>query len=248
MLDHSFEFTRVDGGTEIDRVPVPLVHVVTGTDGGMTVAKLQRQRRIALEVHRTGIAVQPDESEDAAAHLEHDNAFPERIVLDRTRHAGAHGDHVVSGHAKNCYAKGDIVPIKDLAPFVGRWELAVDLPGAEDVRGDVTFELMGELLIQRVVIPVPEAPDSYCVILAGESQFVQHYFDSRGVARRYEMTFDGRTWTLERTKPDLTPLEFCQRFTGTLSDDGDVISGEWQASADGNEWTRDFTLTYRRIG
>jgi hypothetical protein len=34
------------------------------------------------------------------------------------------------------------------------------------------------------------------------------------------MTFDGRTWTLERTKADFSPLDFHQRFVGTISDDG----------------------------
>ena len=140
-----------------------------------------------------------------------------------------------------------MMPIQELATFVGRWELAVDLPGAENVRGDVTFEMMGELLVERAVIPVPEAPDSCCVIVEHDGEFTQHYFDSRGVARRYEMTFDGHTWTLERTTPDLTPLEFCQRFIGTLSEDGVVITGEWQSSPDGSEWTRDFGLAYRRI-
>jgi hypothetical protein len=139
------------------------------------------------------------------------------------------------------------VPIQELAAFAGRWELAVDLPGAEDVRGDVTFELMGELLVERSVIPVAEAPDSYGIVFAHEGQLTQHYFDSRGVARRYEMTFDGRTWTLERTKPDLSPLDFCQRYIGTFSDDGNVIDGEWQTSADGTDWARDFRLTYRRV-
>lgn len=57
------------------------------------------------------------------------------------------------------------MPIQELAAFVGRWELAVDLPGAEDVWGDVTFEMMGELLIERSVIPVPEAPDSYGIVM-----------------------------------------------------------------------------------
>ena len=247
MLDHPLELATFDGCPEVDGVPVPLVHVVAGTNREMTAAKLQRRIRIAFEIHRARAVVEPDKGEYAPADLEHDNAFPERIVLDRTRHARAPVDHLVSGHAENCYAKGDIVPIQDLAPLVGRWELAVDLPGAEDVRGDVTFELIGELLIERAIIPVPEAPDSHCIILAGEGQFVQHYFDSRGVARQYEMTFDGRTWTLERTKPDLTPLDFCQRFIGTLSDAGDVIDGEWQTSADGTDWARDFRLTYRRI-
>src|ERR1700760_1732849 len=109
--------------------------------------------------------------------------------------------------------------IQDLTVFAGEWELAVDLPGAEHVRGQVTFELMGEMLVERSTIPDPAAPDSYCIVLGQDGSFTQHYFDSRGVARLYEMTFDGRTWTLERTKPDLTPLEFCQRYVGSLSGD-----------------------------
>jgi hypothetical protein len=138
------------------------------------------------------------------------------------------------------------VAIEDLAAFVGRWELTVDLPGAEDVRGHVTFDLMGEVLLQRTSVPVPQAPDSCCVVVSQEGGFMQHYFDSRGAARLYEMTFDGRTWTLERGSSDFTPLDFHQRFIGTLSDDRGTITAEWQSSSDGADWSRDFGLTYCR--
>jgi hypothetical protein len=110
--------------------------------------------------------------------------------------------------------------LRDLA---GEWELTVDLPGA------------------------PAAPDSCCVVIASDDgSYVQHYFDSRGVARLYAMTFDGRTWTLERTAPDFSPLDMCQRFVGIIGDDGMTISGEWQKSSDGQGWERDFGLTYTR--
>lgn len=138
--------------------------------------------------------------------------------------------------------------IEDLGVFVGEWELSVDLPGAEDVRGRVVFDGMGEVLVQRTSVPVPEAPDSFCVIMSQAGAYTQHYFDSRGVARVYAMTFDGRTWILERKKPDLSPLDFCQRFVGIFSDDQMTMSGEWQTSEDGSEWRRDFGLTYRRLG
>lgn len=62
------------------------------------------------------------------------------------------------------------------------------------------------------------------------------------------MTFDGHTWTLERTKPDFSPLDFHQRFVGSISDDGTTIDGEWRTSQDGQQWTRDFRVTYIRIG
>jgi hypothetical protein len=138
--------------------------------------------------------------------------------------------------------------IEDLAVFVGEWELAVDLPGAEGLLGNVSVELMGDVLVQRTSVPMPEAPDSCCVVVVHEAGFTQHYFDSRGTARLYAMTFDGRTWTLERTTADFTPLEFQQRFHGTFSDDLATITGEWQSSADGSAWSRDFGMIYRRRG
>jgi hypothetical protein len=78
---------------------------------------------------------------------------------------------------------------------------------------------------------------------------LQHYFDSRGVVRLYEMTFDGTTWQLLRTKPDVTPLEFSQRYVGTFAPDGDTIEGAWETSDDlGATWEHDFELIYRRAG
>jgi hypothetical protein len=135
--------------------------------------------------------------------------------------------------------------VHDLA---GEWELLVGPPGAGGIRGHARFEVMGEVLVQRTTVPVPEAPDSCCVVVAGEDGgYVQHYFDSRGTARRYAMTFDGRTWTLERTQPDLSPLDFCQRFVGRVREDGAVIDGEWLTSADGRQWAHDFAMTYTRL-
>jgi hypothetical protein len=77
---------------------------------------------------------------------------------------------------------------------------------------------MGEALVQRTTVPVPDAPDSCCVVVGlDDGGYMQHYFDSRGVVRLYGMAFDGSPWTLERTKPDFTLLEFHQRFTGAPS-------------------------------
>jgi hypothetical protein len=126
-----------------------------------------------------------------------------------------------------------IGPLRELA---GEWELAVDLPGATDVRGHVLSEMMREVLVQRTTVPVPAAPDSCCLVVMGDDgRYTQHYVDSRGIARLYAMTFDGRIWTLERTKPDFSPLDSCQRFVGSISDDGATIDGEWQSSADGHQ-------------
>ncbi|MFD0745660.1 hypothetical protein ACFQ1L_30415 [Phytohabitans flavus] len=55
------------------------------------------------------------------------------------------------------------------------------------------------------------------------------------------MTFDGRVWTVWRDAPN-----FNQRFTGTPSDDGRTIDGQWEMSRDGETWNVDFAITYTR--
>lgn len=138
--------------------------------------------------------------------------------------------------------------IEDLECFVGRWEVAVDLPGAECVRGGAVFDMMGDVLVQRTTMPVPEAPDSCCaVVRTDDGGYLQHYFDSRGVARLYAMTLNDLRWTLERTKPDFSPLDFAQHYVGYFANDLSTIAGEWQTSTDGHTWNRDFGLTYRRL-
>jgi hypothetical protein len=43
---------------------------------------------------------------------------------------------------------------------------------------------------------------------------MQRYFDSRGVARLYEMSYAGACGKLWRTAADFSPLDFSQRYTG----------------------------------
>jgi hypothetical protein len=140
-----------------------------------------------------------------------------------------------------------------LEPFVGEWRLVAafkDIPPA-DVGARVSFAWLPgrRFLIQRWEVPVPEAPDGIAVIggdPAGEGTYLQHYFDSRGVARVYKMSFEDGVWRLWRDEPDFSPLDFAQRYTGTFSDDGETIAGSWEICHDGKTWEHDFDLTYTR--
>jgi hypothetical protein len=87
-------------------------------------------------------------------------------------------------------------------------------------------------------------PNGIAISGAGHepATLTQHCYDSRGVARVYQMTLADGTWKLWR---DATG--FCQRFTGVLSDDGPRIDGAWRKSADGVDWMHDFDVTYSRI-
>ena len=77
--------------------------------------------------------------------------------------------------------------------------------------------------------------------------YLQHYFDSRGIARVYRMGFADGVWTLGRNELDFSPLDFSQRYSGRFSDDGTSIDGVWEICEDGETWRKDFDLTYRRI-
>ena len=115
--------------------------------------------------------------------------------------------------------------MKFLAPFVGEWAVEVTFPGqppaGEGAR--TTFEFMpGErFLIQRWEVPIPAAPDGIAVIgvADGDDRLLQHYFDTRGVARVYEMSFLDGVWKLWRETPDFSPPKFSQRFEGTFGKD-----------------------------
>jgi hypothetical protein len=99
--------------------------------------------------------------------------------------------------------------------------------------------------VQRWEVEHPDAPDGIAIIGsdAAGGGYLQHYLDSRGVARVYEMTFADNVWTLER---DVAARDFSQRFTGTFDDDRNVIVGHWESSSDGSNWKPDFDLTYTR--
>jgi len=143
--------------------------------------------------------------------------------------------------------------LERLEVFVGAWNLEASFPRFPDVevraRTDFEWVLDRQFLLQRAEISLPEAPDGLMVIAvdADRDAYTQHYFDSRGVVRTYQMTFDGRVWTLTRESPDFSPLDFSQRFTGTFDDNGTTIRGQWEICHDGTNWEHDFDLTYSKI-
>ena len=144
--------------------------------------------------------------------------------------------------------------MEPLAALIGEWSMEAsfkDIPPA-DASARAIFEWMPgqRFLIERWEVPVPEAPDGIAVIGPDpetEGHYLQHYFDSRGVARVYKMSLSDGIWKLWRDSPDFSPLNFSQRFTGTFSDDGKTISGAWEISHDAGAWEHDFDLTYTKV-
>ena len=142
--------------------------------------------------------------------------------------------------------------VERLGAFIGEWSIEAAFPGARPtgVRGRTVFEWMRgrQFVVQRWEVPRPDAPDGIAIIGFDEARetYLQHYFDSRGVARVYEMSFSNGVWKLWRNSADFSPLDFSQRFTGKFGDDGKTIAGRWETSSDGSSWQHDFDLTYTR--
>lgn len=139
-----------------------------------------------------------------------------------------------------------------LEPFIGRWRMTPGLASnaSDPPHAVTTFEWLAgkRFLIQRWEVEHPDAPDGIAVIGVDPARtaYLRHYFDSRGVARVYEMGLAGGVWTLQRIaeQPD-----FSQRFIGHFREAGSSIVGTWESSGDkGTSWSRDFELTYTRVG
>jgi hypothetical protein len=148
--------------------------------------------------------------------------------------------------------------IERLAPLIGEWSMEAVFPSSSPAAGmqaegvaRTVFEYLtgGQFVIQRWEVPHPDAPDGIAIIGwdGGYGSLVQHYFDSRGVARLYEMSFDSGIWKLSRTAADRSPLDFAQRYTATIGEGGETIRGRWELSSDGSRWQHDFELNYRRL-
>lgn len=141
--------------------------------------------------------------------------------------------------------------LERLGIFVGEWSIEISSmsfhPDPSAVaRGHTSFEWLeeGAFLLQHSEVPNSEFPRGTAVIGPDDAAetYCMLYFDSRGVSRIYKMTLSGGIWTVWREYPG-----FSQRFLGTFSDDGKIITARWEKSSDGSNWEHDFNLTYTRV-
>jgi hypothetical protein len=139
--------------------------------------------------------------------------------------------------------------LEKLKPLVGQWTVEAVAPWApaDGQRGHTIFQWgPGKaFLVQRWEVPVEAAPDGVAILAVDEESgdLVQHYFDSRGVVRRYATSIEDGIWSLRKLTPG-----FAQRFLGELSADGNRIEGAWEKIEDGaSTWEHDFDLIYRRV-
>lgn len=141
--------------------------------------------------------------------------------------------------------------LDQLSTLIGEWDveissMSMDTEPSAIVRGHSSFAWLegGAFLIHHSEIPNSDFPTSTSVMGPDEEAATYRvlYYDSRGVSRIYRMTFSGGIWTLWRDFPG-----FSQRFHGTFSEDGRVITARWEKSTNGSNWEHDFAVTYTRV-
>ena len=99
-------------------------------------------------------------------------------------------------------------------------------------------------MVARSTVDMPEAPDSISIkgSDAANGTYFQLYSDDRGACRVLEMSIGDGKWKLWREGEP-----FPQRFTATISDDGNTVFGRWEKALDSRTWETDFDLTYRKV-
>ena len=132
-----------------------------------------------------------------------------------------------------------------LEPLIGEWTTEVRHPDIGVVHGRMSVEWLdgGGYLVQRSSTEDTRFPRGICLIGPTEAgdRIVQHYFDSRGVARVYETSLENGVWLTWRDDPEMS-----QRFTGRFTDDGSAIEVTLERTEPDGTWVHDFDLTYRR--
>ena len=135
--------------------------------------------------------------------------------------------------------------LKALEVLVGTWEMELSnasfLPDSSaTIKAQVSFEWVeqGAFLCLRM------GDNALWLISRDDSRpdYQVFYYDARSVSRIYAMRFAEQVWTMWRNAPG-----FSQRYEGTISADGQIITARWEKSSDGATWEHDFDLTYTKV-
>ena len=131
--------------------------------------------------------------------------------------------------------------------FIGRWTTEGRHPMVEGtLHGRTIFEWQegGAFLCIRTEIDEPQIPSGISYIGSDDQEgtYMMLYFDERGVSRHYEVSMDAGVMHWWRDAPG-----FRQRYTLTMSADGDTLHGRGELARDGDAWGPDLDLTYTRV-
>jgi hypothetical protein len=139
--------------------------------------------------------------------------------------------------------------LKQLSALVGDWRTVGSHPlvGDNGVKGKSTFGWIegGAFLIWHSEMEDKRFPAGIAIFGSEDAtgELYMLYFDERKVSRKYDVSVEGnvvRWWRNARG--------FFQRYSWTISDNGNTIIGKGELCKDGKNWERDLEQTFTRVG
>lgn len=135
-----------------------------------------------------------------------------------------------------------------LEPLIGQWEYTMYnawfLESMDtQVKGFTTIERLHDGPVVIKDSNADKKPDGLMIISYSDPQekYEMLYYDQRGVARIFNVDFDGKKMVFWREDKD-----FHQRMTMTIADEG--LHTVAEASDDqGKTWRKDLEMSYKRL-
>jgi len=138
--------------------------------------------------------------------------------------------------------------LKPLEILIGEWKTIGTHPYFPDItfHGHTSFKWMegGAFVIMHSEIDEEGIPSGIAVFGSDDAagEYFMLYFDERKVSRKIDVSFSDNKLKWWRNTSG-----FSQRFTWTISDDGNIIISKGELSKDNKTWEKDLELTFNRI-
>lgn len=138
--------------------------------------------------------------------------------------------------------------LQSFSVLVGEWKTLGTHPLVPNIKlhGHSTFEWIegGAFLMWCSQIDEEGFPTGIAIFGSDDvtGEYFMMYFDERKVSRKYEVSFQERVLKWWRNVPG-----FSQRYTWTISGNGNTIIGKGQLSKDGTNWEKDLEQTFTRV-
>jgi hypothetical protein len=144
------------------------------------------------------------------------------------------------------------IPNLALKPFdilIGEWKTIGTHPYLPNtLHGHTSFKWIegGSFLIMHSEIDEAGVPSGIAIFGSDDStgEYFMLYFDERNVSIKYDVSFHNNNNIIKwwRNAPG-----FSQRYTWTITNDGQTIIGKGELSKDGSTWKKDLGQTFTRV-
>jgi hypothetical protein len=133
------------------------------------------------------------------------------------------------------------------AVLIGEWEVIGTHPLVPNttLTGHCSFKWIeeGAFISWHSEVHQKEFPKGVAIFGSDDAkgEYIMLYYDERKVSRKYKVSFKDNVLKWWRDAPG-----FSQRYTWTISDNGNTIIGKGELSKDGTTWEKDLEQTFTR--